>query len=931
MPQNQRTILLVDDSPEDRETYRRYLLQDKQHAYRILEADSGEQALSLCRQQFPDAIALDYLLPDLDGLEVLNELKALRGTDDLPVVMLTGQGDEEVAVAAMKGGTSDYLVKSKLSAESLRLAIAHAIERDRLYRQRQQMEEQLQAAHDELERRVKERTASLEQAYQELQVIEEELRSSNEELLATREIAELERQHYQDLFEEAPDGYLVTDTRGNIQQANRAATALLHVSQDYLAGKPLIVFIADSDRKTFRTRLAQLQPFSDWEVYLKPQKGNPIPAAISVTIVHDVQGQRVGLRWLLRDIRDRKQAEEELRRMSAALSHAVEGISQLDVRGCYVMVNQAYASMVGYQPEEMIGMQWQHTVAPEDIEKMMAAYQQMLSSGKSEVEAKGIRKNGSIFYKRLVMVALYTEQKQLIGHYCFMKDISDRKQAEQKIREQAALLDVATDAILVRGLDDQILFWNSGAERVYGWKAEEVLGKKCSELLFKEVSPQLEQVRKTAVEKGFWQGELHKVLKSGKEIIVESRWTLVRDGVGKPKSILCVDTDITEKKQLETQLLRAQRLESIGTLASGISHDLNNILTPVLAIVQLLPLTVPDLNERTRELLEVAETNVKRAAALLKQILSFARGVPGKHTVLPVEPLFEEIKQIVAETFPKSIDFYTHIPPNLWAIEGDAAQLHQILLNLCLNARDAMPNGGRLRLSAKNLFINETYAKLNLDAQVGPYVVITVSDTGIGIPPQILDRIFDPFFTTKEVGKGMGLGLSIVTSIVKSHGGFIDVFSELGSGTQFKVFLPAAEVKEAVAENNGELPRGNGELILVVDDEAAIGETTKITLETYGYRVLTVSEGMEAIALYTEHQHEIDAVLMDLMMPTMDGAMTSRALQQIDSQVKIIAASGLVSNEQMAFDASTIVKAFLSKPYTAEDLLKTLSKVLKDN
>jgi PAS domain S-box-containing protein len=507
------------------------------------------------------------------------------------------------------------------------------------------------------------------------------------------------------------------------------------------------------------------------------------------------------------------------------------------------------------------------------------------------------------------------------------KEISERQQAEQKNRQQAALLNIATDAIIVNDWDNQISFWNQGAEHLYGWQATEAIGKNINQLLYRpEILPQLQNIRKSLVEHGCWQGELRQVTKQNQKIIVASRWTLMRDQDGQPKSILIVNTDITEKKQLENQFLRTQRLESLGTLASGIAHDLNNILTPILSAAQLLQLKHSQTDEWSQQMFRTIESNTKRGAALVKQVLQFARGVEGKLSIVLISHLFSEIEQIVHGTFPKSIEFSSNIQSDLWAVIGDATHLHQVLMNLTVNARDAMPNGGTLTISAKNLFIDEQYARMNLEANLGPYIVITVADTGMGMPPEILDRIFEPFFTTKEVGKGTGLGLSTVRGIIKSHGGFINVHSEIGKGTEFKLFLPAVETMATSLAENLELPNGNEELILVVDDEAKILETTKMSLESYSYKVLTANNGIEAIALYARYQDKISAVLVDMMMPLMDGATTIRTLQKMNPLVKIVAVSGLVACNKVAQDTS--VNKFISKPYTTQELLQTVADVL---
>lgn len=505
----------------------------------------------------------------------------------------------------------------------------------------------------------------------------------------------------------------------------------------------------------------------------------------------------------------------------------------------------------------------------------------------------------------------------------------ERKRAEQKIREQAALLDIATDAILVRDAQNQILFWNKGAEKLYGWKAEEILGKRVSELLYQDPSAQFEMAQQELMSHNEWQGELNQITKTSQEIIVESRWTLVRDDDGQPKFILVVSTDVTGKKQLEAQFFRAQRLESIGTLASGIAHDLNNILTPVLATAQLLQMKLVNLDDRSLQMLQVLEANAKRGAELVKQVLSFARGVEGKVTILQVKHLIREIQQIVRETFPKSIQLQVEIASNLWTVTGNATQLHQVLMNLCVNARDAMPEGGILTIVAENLTIDASYARLNFDAKPGNYIAITVSDSGVGIPKDLFERIFEPFFTTKELGKGTGLGLSTALGIIKSHRGFITVGSSLGKGTQFKVFLPAVMAEKALEVSDSEIYSGQQELVLVVDDEAPIREVTKVSLETYNYRVLTAGDGVEAIALYAQHQPDIRLVIVDMMMPSIDGPTTIRTLHQINPQIKIIAVSGLLRNYKSPSAAHLGIHSFLPKPYSIRELLKAIHAALE--
>jgi two-component system, cell cycle sensor histidine kinase and response regulator CckA len=652
-----------------------------------------------------------------------------------------------------------------------------------------------------------------------------------------------------------------------------------------------------------------------------------------------VKGQVSG-DLLVRSMRyaiERQRSEEALRqseeRFRVALKNSPIFVFNQDKELRYTWV---YNPAFGFSIEDILGKQDRELISHEDAQRLTAIKFGVLTTGVGRKEEVSIHTEQGTRYYDLTIEPLRNESHEVVGVTCASIDITerqaalrDRKLAEEKIREQAALLDFTTDAILVRDLENHILFWNKGAENLYGWQAQEVRGKNASDVLYKDEEPsEVQFALLTVVAKGKWQGEFTKVSKTGREILVESRWTLVCDEESKPKSILTVDTDITEKKHLQSQLFRAQRLESIGTLASGIAHDLNNILTPILAVAQLLPLKYPDIYGEHDQLLQILEDSAKRGADLVKQVLSFARGVEGKRMTLQIKHLIREIAKILKQTFPKTVEVSIDIAPNLWTVSGDSTQLHQVLMNLCVNARDAMPNGGTLSISAENLFIDENYARMNLEAQVGPYTVITVSDTGIGIAKEIIDRIFEPFFTTKEVGKGTGLGLSTAIGIIKSHGGFVNVYSDMGVGTQFKVYLPAVQGEETQQSEDLQPLTGAGELILVVDDEPFILEITKASLESHNYQTLVACDGIEAISLYAQNKDQISAVLMDMMLPSLDGLTVIRTIQKINPLVKIIATSGLMSSNKLAAVAATGVKIFLSKPYTVKELLHVLQQLL---
>jgi PAS domain S-box-containing protein len=387
-------------------------------------------------------------------------------------------------------------------------------------------------------------------------------------------------------------------------------------------------------------------------------------------------------------------------------------------------------------------------------------------------------------------------------------------------------------------------------------------------------------------------------------------------------------TDVTEKRRMESQSLRNQRLESIGTLAGGVAHDLNNVLTPILMSLTILRMKLQQ--PRDVELLNAMENSANRGAEMVKQILSFARGVEGRSMRLRPQDVLQEIEQLIHETFPKFIKCRIACPEETWNVEGDPTQLHQVLLNLCVNARDAMPAGGELDITVSNVAVDEQFASMHPDAKTGPHVVFEVRDTGTGIPPEVRDRIFDPFFTTKEMGKGTGLGLATTLGIVKSHHGFIDLTSRMGKGTVFRIYLPAKTDCEALEIQPVESTRclGHGELILVVDDESAILTATKHTLEAFGYRVIAACDGTDAIATFLKSAEKPAALITDMMMPNMDGPTLIQALRKIHPSLPIIGASGL-SHQMQAQVNSLGVKHFLRKPYNADALLEALGDVLQ--
>ena len=755
---------------------------------------------------------------------------------------------------------------------------------------------------------------------------------------------------YYSLVEQMPTGVFRKDRAGRYIFVNSWFCQLRGLEADQMLGRtpaelaaadkavpnpesPEILRLLQDGSQHHEEIMRTGQPIHAEEVY-PTADGNKRYLHVVKSPVFGPDGRIVGTQGIQFDVTERKRVEQQLTEASdfnlKIISEASVGIIVYKASGRCVLANEAAARTVNATVPELLKQDFRQIQSWRDCGMLRMAEETLAGKpGSGEFHFT------SSFAKEAWLVCHFSSfirgnEPHLL---LLFNDIIASKRAEGHIREQAALLDKAQDAILLLDLDDRIVFWNKGAERIYGWSAAEAIGRKPLSLIMGgATSPRHAEAMKTVAQRGEWSGELQETTKDGKTVTVQGRCNVIFDEQGRAKGRLIINTDVTERKKLEAQFLRAQRMESLGTLAGGIAHDLNNVLTPLLVSVQVLKeRTVDDDGKR---LLASLEANVQRAAGLVKQVLAFGRGVEGERIVVQPRHIAREIKQLINETFPKSVAFELHCAPDLWTLTGDPTQLHQILLNLCVNARDAMPDGGKLSLSMQNLALDEAYASMNLEARPGPYVCLTVHDTGTGIPKEIQEKIFDPFFTTKEPGKGTGLGLSTTLAIVKSHGGFIHCYSEPGNGSTFKVYLPADPTRpgtEHVVAEKARLPHGQNNLVLVVDDEEPIRKLAQRALERYGYRVLLAADGTEALSLYRPRQNEIDVVITDMAMPKMDGLATITALKSINPNVKIIGSSGMASDGGVAKAMAAGIQHFVPKPYTAETMLLTLNDVLNGN
>ncbi|HVV72630.1 MAG TPA: PAS domain S-box protein, partial [Verrucomicrobiae bacterium] len=644
-------------------------------------------------------------------------------------------------------------------------------------------------------------------------------------------------------------------------------------------------------------------------------------------------GGQTAVLGVARDLTERRLLDERLRELSLAVEQSPTSILITDLSGKIEYVNPRLCQLTGYTREELIGRNPRVFNAGTTTPELFREMWETIRGGKEwRGEFQNRKKSGECFWESAVIAPLRNSDGEIAHFVAVKEDITERKKTEAALRESEEsyrrLFELSPDAIFIQS-DGRFSFVNPAALKLFGASEPvQLVGRPIMDRIHPDyrqiVSERIASINREQHPLPTLREVYVRLDGSSVDVEVATAPLLMK---GKPSALVIV-RDLSERTSLEKQLLRAQRLDSIGTLAAGIAHDLNNILAPIMMSAQMLQLVRPHGDEA--EMIATIQESARRGADIVKQVLTFARGVEGNRISVQVRHLVREIYKLAQETFPKAITLETDLPRDLWPVTAEPTQLHQVLLNLCVNARDAMPEGGTLRISTCNILTPDNKGGLFAEGKPGPHVLIRVSDTGQGIPENILDKIFEPFFTTKEQGKGTGLGLSTVLGIVRSHGGFVDVESRPGQGSTFKVYIPADPGKTVTPSESSvpSLRQGQGECVLVVDDEAAIRSVTQRTLSQNGYRVLTATNGREALAIIAAHRGQISVVVTDIMMPVMDGVALIEALQQ-SSKLPVIACTGWGQQGIRAKLQALGVDLFLDKPYPAASLLTLLPQALR--
>ncbi|MCK6602308.1 MAG: PAS domain S-box protein [Bacteroidetes bacterium] len=753
--------------------------------------------------------------------------------------------------------------------------------------------------------------------------------------LAEESAAESGRSYF-NLFNSITDGILIVSENGLFYDVNASCEKMFGYSCEELEGKGFsFISEAASGQESAILKLVistfQTEKVNKFEFWGRNKTGYIFPSEIVFGKGHYF-GKDVVIA-IIRDITERKAYEEQLISLSLAMEQSPASVIITNLKGEIAYVNRKFTEVTGFSSEEVIGKTASFLKGEATSKGVYTDLWQTILAGKSWAGIlQNKKKNGDLFWENVLISPVKGKDGQIVQYLAIKEDITEKLKAEAKLKQQAMFLNGAHDGIILMDLDFRISYANSGFQTIFGWSETDLLGKTPAGLLCpeKEMQEKREKANRMVIQTGNWQGLLSHRNRTGKEIITDTRLTLIHDSAGNPTGIFEISSDITEKHLLEKQFLRAQRLESLGTLASGVAHDLNNVLTPIMMAVEILE--KDHSPERIEKIVPAIEKSASRGKNILRQMLTFARGGDEEREIVTPSFLIREIEHLIGETFPRSISIQVKIEPDLGLILSNPTQIHQVLMNLCVNSRDAMPNGGKLFIHARNETVTPETASKILGASPGRYIVISVSDTGCGIPPDLIDKVFEPFFTTKETGKGTGLGLSTVHSIIHSNNGFLTIKSKPSEGTEFNIFLPAVSSGEPQKKQGPahSVPEGNRETILIVDDEASLRDMARDILEIHNYKVLTAENGNEGLAVFARNQNEIRVVLTDIMMPKMDGKKLIYTIKKLSPATRIIAISGLIEEKEIERDTSFSADEFISKPFSMDTLLDKISAVLKN-
>ena len=723
------------------------------------------------------------------------------------------------------------------------------------------------------------------------------------------------------IFENAALGILHLDADGRVMQANVAFARFVGKTPQEIAGARFIDFIhpvGPHGELRGEVRFVRADRAQVWGKITRSAVGPGGETQANVVTVEDVTESRALEAAILAEARVRGMIYD-------AVSDVIFYIAvEPQERYRFVLVNPAFLKATGLVAADVVGRLIDEVIPAASMPLVRERYGRAIHERRTvRWEEMSVYPSGTK-YGDVAITPLFDAAGVCTNIVGTVRDVTDRKQADAKIAEQAALLDRAKDAIVLRGIDDVVRLWNAGAVRLYGWTREEAVGQPIVDLLYRDTRAYRE-ARRTVAEQGEWSGEIRQWTKDGRELVIEASWTLMRDAEGRPDAVLAINTDITEKKRLQGQVALAQRMDSLGTLAGGIAHDFNNLLSAMIGHLRLALRELPS-EHRTRQRLETIQTAAERATDLVKQILTFSRRHEPRRAPTRLRPIVEEALKLLRSTLPAMMEIRTDFAPDGYDVLADASQLHQLMMNLGTNAAHAMGSHGVLEVRLEPMTLTEKLVGVAGEAPPGRYMRLTVSDNGRGMDEATIARIFEPFFTTKEAGRGTGLGLSVVLGIVKEHGGMINVSSRPDQGSSFEIHLPEAPSAAQTARpalSLNDLP-GHGEAVFIVDDEASLVAFLTETLAGLGYWVSGFTDPIAALHMFSADPRSADALVCDYAMPGLTGTELAAAFHSLRPELPVFLTSGYLRPEEAEEARRAGVHAVLHKPDFVDELARLL-------
>ncbi|MFH1114599.1 MAG: PAS domain S-box protein [Pseudomonadota bacterium] len=934
MEESRIRLLLIEDDRIDRMAFQRFV-RNEELPYEYDCAGSVAEAKVRLGSDSYDVVVMDFVLGDGTAFDLFDHVPG-----HVPIVVVTGGGDEETAVQAMKAGASDYVIKDPDGnyLKILPVTVSNAIKA-------KNAEIALQKARDELEKRVEERTAELKRVNDRLRLEVAERRKAEEK--------------YRGIFENAVEGLFQTTPDGGFVNANPAAAQILgYRSPEELMAEVTDVrrqvYVCPGSREEFVARMREHQSVPTLETQMFRRDGTKIWVSIHARPVYGDDGELILIEGILEDITGRKEAEEAIWRSEqkyrSLVDNAPIGILSIDSTGRILDVNQKLLEILG-PPSAQAAKALNVFTFPalkaagiSDLVKTCLEEKRVVTE-----ELPYLSPGGKQSHVRIIAAPILLLHDATYGCQAAVEDITERKKAEAALLESRkryrqlydeakraeqlyrSLLDSTPDAVVVHDIEGRVLYLNDSFAHLFGWTRQEVKGSRIPNI------PDLERQKTAQAIQGVLAGGepcrgLHtqRTTKDGRVLDISISASRYLDHEGKPAGLIVVMSDITEQKRLQEQLRQASKMEAIGQLAGGVAHDFNNLLTAMMGYSNLLLHKIPkdaDYREQVYQIGRAAE----RAASLTRQLLAFGRKQNLELKVIDVNSAITEFAKILGRLIGENIELVMRLDESLAPVEADPSQIEQILMNLAVNARDAMPGVGCLTLETANAVLDEEYARGRPEVTAGRYARIAISDNGCGMDSATVSRIFDPFFTTKEKGVGTGLGLSTVYGIVKQHHGHLAVYSEPGTGTTFKVYLPAVDQTPDVVSETTPIrasERYGAETVLLVEDEEIVRSLASEVLEMLGYRVLAASNPDEALTVSRGYVGHIDLLLTDVILPRMDGKTLYTHLSPERPEMAVLYVSGYTEGFIVQHGVLLPGVHFLQKPFTVTSLSAKVREVL---